>query len=111
MAGESNFQKFRRHPFDTGEFRRVRRLLAFVGILTNSITIDAEELAAYSQAGYLGVLMGRVRGVLAATLSIAMLATPLWSAPAPASQLGIVVFADRAKVGIAIEFEIALVHL
>jgi hypothetical protein len=32
-----------------------------------------------------------------------MLATPLWSAPAPApaSQLGIVVFADRAKVGVA----------
>jgi hypothetical protein len=45
--------------------------------------------------------MGRVRGILALTMSTAMLAAPLWSAPAPASQLGIVVFADRAKVGVA----------
>jgi hypothetical protein len=59
------------------------------------------DLAEYPQVGYLGVLMGRVRGVLAATMSMAMLATPLWSASAPASQLGIVVFADRARVGVA----------
>jgi hypothetical protein len=41
--------------------------------------------------------MGPMRKALAATLSMAMLGAPLCAAPA--SQLGIVVFADRARVG------------
>src|SRR5277367_6307562 len=47
--------------------------------------------------------MQRMREVLAAmaavTLSVTMLGAPLWAAPA--SQLGIVVFADHARVGTA----------
>jgi ferric-dicitrate binding protein FerR (iron transport regulator) len=43
--------------------------------------------------------MGRLRGLVAALLSLAMLGAPLFAAPA--SQLGIVVFADHAKLGTA----------
>src|SRR5271170_3921259 len=47
--------------------------------------------------------MGRMREALAvmaaATVSMTMLGAPVWAAPA--SQLGIVVFADRARVGTA----------
>jgi hypothetical protein len=49
------------------------------------------------------MLMGRMHSVFAAMaaamVSVAMLAAPVWAAPA--AQLGIVVFADRARIGTA----------
>jgi hypothetical protein len=47
------------------------------------------------------MLMARLREVMAAVLSVTMLGAPLWAAPAPAVQLGIVVFADHARLGTA----------
>ena len=45
----------------------------------------------------LGVLGLMARGSMAILLSFALLATPLWAAPA--SSLGVVVFANRARLG------------
>lgn len=41
--------------------------------------------------------MGQIRGLIAAIVSVGLLGAPCWAAPT--SQLGIVVFADHARVG------------
>ena len=43
--------------------------------------------------------MGHLRKVLAALLSVGLLGAPLWAAPTPAVQLGVVVYADHAHLG------------
>ncbi|HME13121.1 MAG TPA: hypothetical protein VKF79_09690 [Candidatus Acidoferrum sp.] len=43
--------------------------------------------------------MGHLQKVVAAMLSIGLLGAPAWAAPAPAVQLGIVVYADHARLG------------
>jgi hypothetical protein len=43
--------------------------------------------------------MGHLRQVLAAIVSVGLLGTPVFAAPDPSAQLGIVVYADHARLG------------
>src|SRR5271166_3485533 len=47
----------------------------------------------------LETIMGHLQKVVAAMLSVGLLGAPAWAAPAPAVQLGIVVYADHARLG------------
>jgi hypothetical protein len=65
------------------------------------LLIDGAQQCEYSPISSLETTMGKLRILLAAVLSVALLGTgaPLWAAPD--LQLGVVVFADHARLGSA----------